>query len=150
MGGFTKVVLKDGEQLNIDSHNAKLELYGVTNKYHFYSSRDVVFEYEAYKLGLGVFREVLFPRDKIYSLYSFEKYWNSEALGEAFVPKYGTLTFDCYFGRTSERAMRNIAKYVIDNLDSIYLVGGSFESFIEKAMSKKQEKIFRESDVIID
>lgn len=144
MGGFTKVVLKDVSRENIDKQNARLELYKVPKKYRFYSEQDVILEYEAFKMHDGVFPENQFPRDKIKSFEDFKKYWSPEALGEVFVPHYGTLTFDCYFGRTSQRAMRNIGRYLGYNVKYIKKVDGSFSTFAERGMTKIERQIMTE------
>jgi hypothetical protein len=148
MGGFTKIQLKDTSQENIDKHNARLELNGVRERYRFYSERNVIFEYEAFKMGDGVFPENQFPKDKINSLDDFKKYWSPEALGEVFVPRIGTLTFDCYFGRTSKRAMRNIGRYLGMNAKHLKEVGGSFETFCERGMTKLEREIMKENGLL--
>ena len=148
MGGFTKIRLKDTSQENIDKHNARLELNGVKDMYRFYSDRDIRFEYEAFKMNDGVFPEHKFPKDKIKSFEDFKKYWSPEALGEVFVPRVGTLTFDCYFGRTSQRAMRNIGRYLGMNAKHIKEVGGSFETFCERGMVKLEREIMKENGLL--
>lgn len=147
MGGFTQIVLKDKSRANIDSHNAKLEIAGVPKKYRFYSEGDVIFEYESFKAGQGHFPEHMFPKDKINSLEDFKKYWSSEAVGEVFVPPYGALQFDCYFGRTSKKAMRAIGKYVTENHDAIEKVSGSFSTFMERGMTKLEQEIIKDSGI---
>jgi len=147
MGGFTTVKLKDTSRENIDRQNAKLELFGVAKKYRFYSESDVILEYEAFKVDDGVFPEHQFPKDKINSYEDFKKYWSPEALGEIFCPHFGTLNFDCYFGRTSDRAMRNIGKYIAENIDEIEGVSGSFTTFMERGMTKAERKILEESEI---
>lgn len=149
MGGFTQVFLKDKTKNNIDKHNALLRLYKVPKQYRFYSESDVIFEYEAFKMGLGAFPERQFPKDKINSLEDFKQYWSSEALGEVFVPPYGTLQFDCYFGRTSKSAMRKIGKYLVDNAKHIEKTEGSFSTFVERSgISKLGMKILEERNLL--
>lgn len=147
MGGFTQVFLKETNQANIDKHNAKLEVYGVPKKYRFYSEFDVRLEYEFFKVGEGEFPEDLFPRDEIKSFVDFKRYWSPSALGEVFVPHFGTLQFDCYFGRTSKRAMRAIGKYIADNHSDIDRVSGSFSTFMERGMTKLEREIINESGI---
>lgn len=147
MGGFTTVLLRDTSHQNIAKHNALLRLYKVPKKYSFYSEDDVIFEYEAFKRGDGVFPASQFPKDKIHSLNDFKRYWSTEALGEVFVPRFGTLTFDCYFGRTSKRAMRNIGKYLADHCREIKATGGSFETFMQRGMTKLERQIIAESGI---
>ena len=132
MGGFTKIVLRDCSQVNIDSQNNKLKKLKVAKQYRFYSEKDVQIEYEFFKKEDGYFPENQFPREKIKSYKDFTKYWSTEALGEVFVPKIGTLTFDCYFGRTSKRAMKVIASYLMCNLSQIKEVDGSYSTFVER------------------
>lgn len=148
MGGFTTIKLKDKTQRNIDTQNARLELCGVPKKYHFYSERDIIFEYEAFKVGVGVFPENQFPKNDIQSLDDFKRYWSAEALGGVFVPEIGSLNFDCYFGRTSKKAMRNIGKYVANNHHAIEKVGGSFIIFMERGMTELERIIIHnDSDI---
>lgn len=144
MGGFTQVKLKDTSRANIDKHNALLKHYKVPEKYRYYSEYDVIFEYEGFKLGTGVFPERQFPRDKIKSLEDFKQYWSSKALGEVFVPPYGTLQFDCYFGRTSKRAMRNMGRYIADHVRDIAKTDGSFSTFMERGMTKLEQQLMTE------
>jgi hypothetical protein len=147
MGGFTKIQLRDTSRENIDAQNARLELAGVPKKYRFYSEADVIFEYESFKQYDGVFPEQQFPREKIRSLEDFKRYWSAEALGEIFVPPIGALIFDCYFGRTSQRAMQGIARYVAENHREIEKVGGSFETFVERGANKLQTEIIKDSAI---
>lgn len=137
MGGFTKIFLRDKSIENIRKQNAKLKDLGVT-KMHFYSDDDVQFEWQAYQTGEGEFPEHSFPRD-IKTFEEFKKYWSPQALGEVFCPHTGSLTFDCYFGRTSKRQMKLLRKYLMDidenlrfNIDLIEKVGGSFSTFVER------------------
>lgn len=148
MGGITKIILKDTSEQNIVAHNTRLDIAGVPKKHRFYGEADIIAEYEYFKANDGNFPEDQFPKDKINSLNDFKKYWSTEALGEVFVPKNGTLTFDCYFGRTSEKAMRAIGKYVVENRDEIKETGGSFSTFIERGMTKLEREIIAESGIL--
>lgn len=147
MGGFTKIVLKDKSCENIKKHNEILKDYGVAKKYSFYSEDDVKFEYDSFVKGLGVFPEHLFPKDKINSYNDFTRYWSTEALGEVFIPKFGTLTFDCYFGRTSQNAMSRIGRYFADHVEDMESVGGSWDTFMERGMTKLQREVYKDSGV---
>ena len=147
MGGFTTIKLKDCSEQNISAHNARLELNKVPKKYRFYSESDIIFEYESFKAGLGYFGEDLFPKDKIKSLIDFKKYWSPKALGLIFVPEIGMLTFDCYFGRTSKRAMKAIGKYLVDNHRDIEKVGGSWSTFLERGCTKLEQQVLKESGI---
>jgi len=140
MGGFTAIYLKDCSQENIDEQNKKLAAYKVAKQYRFYSPADVRKEYEYYLKGDGNYPEHLFPKEKINSFADFKKYWSSEALGEVIIPKLGSLTFDCYFGRTSKRAMHNIANYLIDNISLIKGTNGLFSTFVERCGKYKYVK----------
>jgi hypothetical protein len=144
MGGFTTIQLKDVSQENIDAQNDLLKECGVSKKYRFYSENSILKEYEYYKKGDGVYPEHLFPTDKINSYSDFKKYWSTEALGEVFVPRIGSLQLDCYFGRTSKRAMRNIGKYLGLNPNQIKKVDGSFSTFAERGMTKLERQIMFE------
>jgi hypothetical protein len=147
MGGFTKFQLKDTSEKNISKQNDLLKSYGVPKKYRFYSLEDVLFEYESFKLGAGYYPANLFPRDKIKSFEDFQKYWNSKAIGEVFVAPIGALVFDCYFGRTSKRAMRNIGRYLSDNHREIESASGSYETFFEDGMTRLERQIMKESNI---
>jgi len=135
MGGWTAIRLKDTSEFNIAVHNAKLETLKVDKRYHFYSERDVILQYEYFKLGQGVFPEHLFPKHKIKSYEDFKKYWSSDALGEVFVPNFGSLTLDVYFGRTPKKTMRKIGKYFMQNIDAIKAVDGSSWAFFERCFT---------------
>jgi hypothetical protein len=148
MGGFTKIVLKEKDRISVDNINIRMDLLKIPKKFRFHSGRDVRFEYEAFKLGLGVFEERFFPKDKINNFVQFQKYWSTEALGEVFVPKKGTLTLDSYFGRTSDYAMKKVLNFVCKNIDEIESVGGSFGTMVEKVASKKQEQMLLDSGLI--
>lgn len=145
MGGFTTIKLKDTSIENIKNANAILDAKKVNKSYRFYSEEDVKEEYEYYKRGDGHYPEHQFPKDKIKSYKDFTKYWSTEALGEVFVPSFGTLTFDCYFGRTKQTTMDKIARFIYDNLELIGEVGGSYSTFIEDKITLPQKK----KDVLI-
>lgn len=144
MGGFTVVYLKDRSEENIEEQNKVLKQYGVPKRYRFYSLKNVQFEYESFKKGLGIFPDDMFPKDKIKSFEDFCLYWNPKSVGEVFVPYTGSLSFDCYFGRTSKRAMRNIGKYIADNWDNIYAVSGSFDTFMDRGMTRLERQLITE------
>jgi len=148
MGGFTQVYLKDCSYDNILKQNEKLKEYKVAKRYRFASEDDVKFEYNAFVKGLGVFPESQFPKDKIKSYNDFKKYWSTEALGEIFCPTFGTLNFDCYFGRTSKRAMRNMGKYIANNVDEIKKTNGSFSTFIERGMTKIEQALMKQKGLV--
>lgn len=147
MGGFTAIRLNDCSEDNIKKQNEQLKKFGVAKHYRFYSEEFVKEEYEYYLKRQGNFPEHLFPRDKINSYQDFKKYWSPEALGEVFVPKFGTLKFDCYSGRTSKRAMHNIARYLLNNISQIKSTDGSFSTFVERSgYCAKTQKILFELD----
>lgn len=148
MGGFTVFYLKNTSEENIAKQNAKLTALGVPKKYRFYSEGDIMEEYEWFKKEDGVFPEHLFPRAKIHSYEQFKCYWNPKAVGEVFVPYVGSLTLDCYFGRTSKRAMRNIGKYLADNHREIKSMSGSYDTFMERGMTKLERQIISESGIL--
>lgn len=148
MGGLTQIRLKDVSEENIKRQNELLKENKVRKELRFYSIEDVKFEYEAFKKGLGVFPEHLFPKDKINSFEDFQKYWNPKALGEVFVPQIGTLQFDCYFGRTSKRAMRGIGRYLGLNPREIKSVDGSFSTFAERGMTRIERQIMTEYNLL--
>jgi hypothetical protein len=134
MGGFTKIQLKDTSQENIDEQNQRLREYGLRKNLKFYSERDIEKEYEYFLKNDGNYPERMFPRDQINSLEDFKKYWNPRAVGEAFVPPVGALTFDCYFGRTSKRAMHAIACWILSHGDSHpFTTSGSYSTFVERS-----------------
>lgn len=144
MGGFTQVFLKDCSQENIDEQNKRLKEFKVRKGIRFYSEKDIELEYHYFKLNDGYFPESQFPRDKIKSYKDFKKYWSTEALGAVFVPPIGTLQFDCYFGRTSNYAMRNIGKYMANNPSIFKKTDGSFSTFMERGMTKLERQIMKE------
>lgn len=130
MGGFTSIKLKDTSPEAIKQVNATLTEMKVPKGYRFYSEDDVKEEYEYYKKGDGNYPEHLFPKNKIRSYKSFTKYWSTEALGATFVPPFGTLTFDCYYGRTATTTMNKIARFIYNNLELIDEVDGSYSTFV--------------------
>lgn len=143
MGGFTSLQLRNISQENIDEQNQNLNELGVAKRYRFYSERDVREEYDYYLKGDGIYPEHMFPSEKINSFEDFKKYWSPEALGEVFVPRNGMLTFDCYFGRTSKRAMHGIAQWVLIYGDSqLKETSGSYSTFVERS-EYKTKKILR-------
>jgi len=145
MGGFTQLKLKDTSEENIEKHNKILDDLKVRKCFRFYSESDVKKEYEAFIKGEGAFAEHLFPKDKIKSYNDFKKYWNPKALGEIFCPPAGTIQFDCYFGRTSKRAMKGIKDYIInalllpENFMTTPFEGasGSWTTFLERCSASK-------------
>jgi len=139
MGGFTTITLKDDSLINIISQNAKLELAGLRKGKRFYSEIDIILEYEAYKIGDGVFPE---DRGFVYGLTldEFKPFWSSYNCWD----KVGQLSFDCYFGRTSNRAMRMLGKYLGENADQIKSVSGSFSTFAERGMTELERTIMFE------
>lgn len=144
MGGFTQIFLRDCSQQNIDAQNQILDDLKVPKRYRFYSEKDVKEEYEYFIRKEGVFPEHLFPSDKIHSYADFTKYWSTKALGSVFAPPFGSLQFDCYFGRTSNRAMHLIARYL---LEAFYLgesriknAEGSYTTFVERCGYKTKTK----------
>jgi hypothetical protein len=145
MGGYTTIKLKDCSQQNINKHNKILKEFGVSKNYRYYSEADVHKEYGYYLTDDGVYPEHHFPKDKIHSYGDFTKYWNSKALGIIFVPEFGMLTFDCYFGRTSKKAMRAIGKYITEYYKDIDSVDGSFSTFMERGMTKLERTVLIES-----
>ena len=145
MGGFTKLVLKDKSIDNIRKHNELLSKAKVRKGIRFYSDDDVRLEYDAFLNNEGIFPEHSFPKDKIKTYNDFTKYWSSEALGEIFVPKFGTLTFDCYFGRTSDNAMKCLKNYIVDTLllseyflkSPFEYASGSWSTYLERCSASK-------------
>lgn len=144
MGGFTVVYLKDRSEANIAKHNELLAKYKVAKKYRFYSLADVRFQYDAFKANKGIFPAEQFPKDKIKTFDDFQRYWNPNAIGEVFVAFTGSLSFDCYFGRTSKNAMRNIGRYIADHWHDILAVSGSFDTFMERGMNKLERQLITE------
>jgi hypothetical protein len=132
MGGFTQIRLHDCSEKNIAKQNKQLKEYKVARRYRFYSQKDVAEEYRYYLKGDGNYPDHLFPKHLIKNFNDFKRYWSPEALGEVFVPKFGTMNFDCYFGRTSKRAMHNIAKYLLCNSSKVKSVEGSYSTFVER------------------
>jgi hypothetical protein len=144
MGGHTKVMLNSTSRDNIARHNARLEIHRVPKKYRFYGPDDVVVEYEYFRAEKGTYPEHMFPKASINSFADFKRHWNTDACGECFVPPFGALTFDCYFGRMSKGAMRAVAKYLIANVSEIASVRGSFVTFMERGMTATERKIWKE------
>jgi hypothetical protein len=145
MGGWTKLQLKDTSEENIAKHNQMLVSAGVIKKYRFYSEEDVLNEFVYFKRGEGAFPENQFPKDKIKSFNDFKKHWNTKALGEVFCPPFGSLTFDCYYSRTSKRAMCNMKNYIINALllpenfmnTPFSYAEGSWSTFLERCGASK-------------
>lgn len=145
MGGFTQLKLKDTSEENIEKHNKMLDALKVRKEIRFYSENDIKKEYEYFVRGEGAFPENQFPKDKIKSFKDFKKYWNPKALGEIFCPTNGTLQFDCYFGRTSKRAMKGIKDYIITALllpenfmnTPFDKATGSWTAFLERCSASK-------------
>jgi hypothetical protein len=133
MGGFTQIRLRNCSEENIAKQNEQLKQYGVARRYRFYSEADIRLEYAYFRKGDGNYPGHLFPIDRHTATYAeFKKCWNPKALGEIFCPYNGTLQFDCYFGRTSKRAMHKLAGYLLCNLSQIKTVEGSFSTFVER------------------
>lgn len=142
MGGFTQIKLKNCSKDNILRQNTIMNIYNVPKQYRFYClENEQIIEYEYYKRNMGSFPEHSFPRKEIQSLADFRKFWTPSALGEVFVPYSGYLQFDCYFGRTSKRAMRKIGKYIVENIEEFDFASGSFSTFMERGMTSKQRQI---------
>lgn len=154
MGGFTEIFLRDTSIENIRKQNAKLKALGVID-IHFYSEDDILIEWNAYKNGEGAFPEHSFPRG-IKTFEEFKKYWSPEALGVVFCPRTGSLTFDCYFGRTSKRQMNLLRKYLMGydenlhcNINLIAKVRGSFSTFVERGrFTKLETQILKEQNLL--
>lgn len=144
MGGFTVIYLKDRSEENIKEQNRRLELLKVPKKHRFYSIKDVEFEFNGFMKNKGEFPEHLFPRDQIKTFEDFKRFWSPIAVGEIFVSYTGSLGFDCYFGRTSKHAMRQIGKYIGENANEILAVSGSFSTFMERGMSRWERKYIQE------
>jgi len=140
MGGYTSIQLKDTSEKNILIQNAKLAELGVPVKYHFYSLNDVKYEYAMFvtRDKRANFPVDMFPPSQIHSLEDFQKFWNNKKLA-SFCPPFGSLNFDCYFGRTSDRAMRAIGKYVVQNYLEIEKIEGSVDDLMERGMSSRQQ-----------
>jgi hypothetical protein len=145
MGGFTELKLKDSSKENIAKHNKMLDEAKVKKGIRFYSEDDVLLEYESFMNYEGVFPAHLFPRDKIKNYQDFTKYWSTEALGATFCPPFGTLTFDCYFNRTTANAMKCIKNYIINALllqeyfmkSPFEYASGSWSTFLERCSVSK-------------
>lgn len=150
MGGFTQVFLRDRSEENIKAVNQSLRDAGLRKELRFYSEDETRFEYECFLKNDGYFPEDQFPRNEIKSYEDFKKYWNTEKLGAVFVPPYGVLQFDCYFGRTSKRAMRILGRWIVDNHRLIEKTSGSFTTFMERGMTKLERQVIEESDVKVN
>lgn len=145
MGGFTQLKLKDTSEENIAKHNKMLDAAKVRKGIRFYSEDNVKKEYEAFVKGEGAFPENQFPKDKIKSYRDFKRYWNPKAIGEVFCPPFGALQFDCYFSRTSKRAMKNIKNYIVNAImsqENIFdtpfdYADGSWTTFLERCSASK-------------
>lgn len=148
MGGFTALYLKNVTQENIDLQNQNLREFGLSKRYYFYSEKDVEKEYQYYLKKDGNYPEHLFPSNKINSYKDFKKFWSSDALGECFVPKFGSLICDVYFGRMSKRAMRALCKYLAYNHSNIKRVSGSYTTLLERGATKKETKVLQYLDSI--
>lgn len=140
MGGLTKIHLKDPSKENIKFVNDILTGMKLAKNFRFYSEVDVQLEYKAFVDDEGVFNEDQFPKNKIKSYDDFKNYWSTEALGEVFVPKFGCLSFDCYFGRTSQTSMNIIAKFLYSYRYLIGEVSGSYLTFINDRVTMTQKK----------
>jgi hypothetical protein len=148
MGGFTEIYLRDKSEENIAKHNEKLKEYGVRKSLRFYSEADIKFEFDGFMKGTGYFPDDQFPKDKIKTINDFKKYWNPKSLGTCFCPNVGSLTFDCYFGRTSKNAMRKLGRYIADHHRDIEQTRGSFSTFMERGMTKLERQIISESKIL--
>jgi len=146
MGGFTQIKLKNCSNENIEKQNKILASLKVPKIYRFaILEKQQESEYKYFLKNDGNFPEHLFPRDKIHSLEDFKKYWSPSALGECFVSPTGTLQFDCYFGRTSNSAMKKIGKYIAENVEQFKEFHGSFSTFMGRGMTEAQRKVVNES-----
>jgi len=143
MSGFTTIKLKDCSAENIEKQNNVLINCGVPKKYHFYSENDMYDEYIYFTTHKEQYKNFIKFPEKIKTYNQFKLVWNTKKLTDFIVPEYGMLTFDCYFNRTSKRAMHNLAKYLLNNLDEIESINGSFSTFIEKCGygDKNQKKL---------
>lgn len=150
MGGFAQVYLRDRSAEGIAKANQSLAEAGLRKALRFYSEDDVRLEYDYFARGEGYFPADQFPKDKIKSFEDFKKYWNPQALGDVFCPPFGVLQFDCYFGRTSKRAMRIMGRWIADNHRLIEKTSGSFTTFMERGMTKLERQIMKESDVKVN
>ena len=148
MGGFTKIQLLDTSQENIDKQNERLREYGLRKSLKFYSEKDIRKEWEFYQKDdpearKKYYPEHLFPQN-ISSFEEFKKYWSTSHLGEVFVPPIGALTFDCYFGRTSKRAMHAIAHWIIWHGETEGIrTSGSYSTFVERSGYKAKTNLKR-------
>ncbi len=146
MGGWTEIRLRDKSERNIERLNALLDRAKIAKKFRFYSIKDVEFEYSSFVAGKGVFPEDMFPRHLINSFKDFREYWNPKKQ-PLWCRPFGSLTLDCYYGRTSERAMFGIGKFIIDNLDEIEEASGEFGTYIERGMTPRQQEKVKNSHI---
>jgi len=154
MGGFTTVYLKDTS--DIQKHNKLLADYGVRKSIRFWSQDNLREEFKFWMQcqSKGRKEQLKYYPEWIVNKYGFLvitfddfiKYiFSPDVMGETFVPKVGSLGFDCYFGRTSKRAMRNLGRYIVDNYRDIKKVRGSFETFMERGMTPLERQIIVDS-----
>jgi len=143
MGGFTSIQLQDTSQEHIDQQNAELDALGVAKRYRFYSEKNIRKEWEHYQNDGPAARKKYysqFPQD-ITSYETFKLWWSPKRWGTCFIPEVGMLTFDCYFGRTSKRAMHGIARFLLYTLDGeIKETSGSYSTFVERCGYKTKTK----------
>ena len=141
MGGFTQIILKNCSSENVAKQNELLKKYRIPKQYRFQDlAKDQEEEYKWFVRGKGEFPDHLFPKEKIKSLEDFRKFWSPDALGEVFVPSQGRLNFDCYFGRTPDKVMKALGKFITDNIKEIECTEGSFTTFMERSMDEQQIK----------
>ena len=138
MGGFTKIQLRDTSEENIDKCNQELREFGLRKDISFNSEKSIREEWEFYQNDSPEDRRKYyhnFPQD-ITEYSEFRKHW----LAHPFVRPIGALTFDCYFGRTSTRAMHAIARWLLLSLDEVKHVEGSYSTFVERCGYKARTK----------
>jgi hypothetical protein len=138
MGWVTALYLADRSAKNIAYHNQKLKEFGVAKCYRFYSEADIRLEYKSFLTDNSLYPLHTFPKAEINSYDDFKKFWNPVDRGEVFVPYIGSLTFDCYFGRMSNRAMYNVGRYIKEHKHDLLGYQGSLSTLFEKAFSDKQ------------
>ncbi len=148
MGGFTKIMLRDTSEENVRAQNKKLDDLGLRKDIRFYTAQQIEEEWIFYVSCIPTTRKFYYPEhiipQDISSFDEFKKYWNPAHCGEEFVRPVGMLTFDCYFNRTSKKAMHLIARYLLENGIQIKEVGGSYTTFVERCGYKaktKQERL---------
>ena len=147
MGGSTFIYLKNQSETNIKRQNDLLKKFGVPKKFRFYSEADTMAEYVAFINGKGTFPEHMFPRHLINSYEEFKSFWNPKVIGEIFCPYTGSLWFDCYYGRTSKKAMYALGRYFEQNHEEIERVTGSFSTFVERGPSKRAIEAIKNSEI---